>query len=131
MDIEKRKPPILLYDSECSLCTRFKQSLERLSTFDDLTMVSIHDEQIYNEYPQLNKEECDEAIHLIDSELNILKGTHAIEFLLKKNPAVAKFAWLIESEQGQKTLNYFYSMANKYRETLKKKCLTCNNKGHR
>ncbi len=127
----KYKLPILIYDAQCTLCTRFKISLEKLSTFKDLSTVSIHEEDIYIEFPDLNMEECHQEIHLITEEAVILKGSKVIEYLLKQNPTVSKFSWLIESNQGQKTINYFYNMANKYRETLIKKCTTCNNKGHR
>jgi hypothetical protein len=106
-------------------------SLEKLSTFRDLTMISIHDEEIYKHFSILNKDDCLEEVHLLLDENNVLKGSDALEHLLKQNKLVSKFAWLIESDKGQKTIDYFYSMANKYRETIAKKCPSCHNKGHR
>ena len=51
MSQHKKHPlPVLLYDSECVLCNRFKQALEHVSGAEILTMVSIHEDEIYNEF---------------------------------------------------------------------------------
>lgn len=122
---EKRQPPILLFDSECSLCVRFKDSLSMVEGAEKITAISIHDEDIYKEYPELNKEKCQEKVHYITSDSTILVGEEAIEHLIKLYPIVNKFSWLIESNMGRKAVDYFHSMTNKYRKTLIKKCPTC------
>jgi predicted DCC family thiol-disulfide oxidoreductase YuxK len=122
---EKRQPPILLFDSECHLCVRFKDSLSMVEGAEKITAVSIHDEKIYEEFPALNKEKCQEKVHYITSDSTILVGEEAIEHLIKLYPIVNKFSWLIESNMGRKAVDYFHSMTNKYRKTLIKKCPTC------
>lgn len=119
------KTPILLYDDNCTLCTRFKQSLERLSGAEQITFVSIHDNEIYEKLPEISKDECQKELHFIDRNNNIFKGANAILELKKEFPLVEKFAWLIESGMGEKAINYFYKMANKYREMALKECHNC------
>ena len=120
--------PIILFDSECSLCVRFKQSLDRIGASDKYNMISLHDEYVYELYPFLNKEQCQEAIHMVDENKQIFIGSDTLEQIVKNYPAVSKFSWLIESEMGKKTLDLFYSMSNRYRDSLLNKCPKCKNK---
>ena len=121
----KYQLPIFLFDSECSLCVRFKQSLERIGALEKYNMLSLHDDHIYELYPELDKEKCLDAIHLMDENKQIFVGSDALEQLIKNFPAVSKFAWLIESEMGKKTLDIFYSLSNKYRDSLLNSCPKC------
>lgn len=122
---EKLSAPIILFDSECPLCVRFKDSLKMIEGTEKITPVSIYDEQVYIDFPLLNKEKCESKVHYISSEGHILAGEEALEHLIKLFPIVNKFSWLIESNMGKKAVNYFHNMTNKYRKTLIKKCGTC------
>lgn len=117
--------PVLLFDHECPLCLRFKQSLEKVPGHEAITKISLHEEWIYEELPFLNKEHCEEALHLIVSPEKILIGPEAVEYLIKQFPQVKKFSWLLESAMGQKAVDYFYKMANNYRDSLRKRCHKC------
>lgn len=123
---EKYPLPLILFDSECDLCVRFKQTFERLPGSSQFHFVSLHDEDIYEAYPSLNKEECAEVVHLLDHNGEIHQGSEAISYLIHHFPTVKKFAWLIETGMGKKALDYFYIVANKTREKLQKRCGTCN-----
>ncbi|HLE12893.1 MAG: hypothetical protein A2504_13315 [Bdellovibrionales bacterium RIFOXYD12_FULL_39_22] len=118
--------PIILYDSRCQLCERFKVSLERANIHEKYNIVSIHDELIYQAYPVLNPAECKKHIHMIEIDGSILKGPDVIARLIDNFPIVSKFAWLIESDMGKKTLDYFYNMASRYRENVINRCGNCN-----
>ena len=125
------KLPILIYDHRCSLCLRFKQSLDKLSESEHIQKVSIHNEEIYKTFPMLDKKLCHEAIHIIDSSKNVHIGPDALSWLINEIPAVSKFAWLAESEIGKKSIDFFYKMAQKYRSSLLNRCPTCKNKDHK
>ena len=120
--------PIILFDSECSLCVRFKQSLDRIGASDKYNMVSLHDDHVYELYPFLDKDKCQEAIHLVDENKQVFVGSDTLEHIIKNYPGVSKFSWLIESEMGKKTLDMFYSLSNKYRDSLLNKCPKCKNR---
>ena len=125
MEEKNYKLPILIYDGECSLCCRFKDSLKNLHGTEGILAVSIYDEKIYEAFPDLDKEACEQVVHYITKDNVILSGAEAIEHLIKLFPLVNKFSWLIETDMGKKAVNYFHNMTNKYRQVLKRKCATC------
>lgn len=126
---ENIKLPLLVYDDQCSLCLRFKTALDRLPGTDVICKISVHDQRVYDLYPELNKEECLKEVHLIDQNHKILKGVEVITFLLEQFPGVEKFAWLLESNMGQKALGFFNKIIESYREELQKDCPSCNKHG--
>lgn len=122
------KLPLLLYDDECELCKRFKQALIRIPGSENLTVRPLQDDSIYKHFPQLNKADCKETLHLLDEMGSVHKGGEALQFLVKLLPGVSKCAWLIESGMGQKTSDFFYKMVNHYRESLLNRCSKCKNR---
>ncbi|MBL6990929.1 MAG: DUF393 domain-containing protein [Bacteriovoracaceae bacterium] len=127
---EEHPLPILLYDHECSLCQRFRDSLCRLAGNNVVSTVSIHQEEIYEVYPQLDKQLCNEELHLIVDEQTILSGSEALQWLIAKLPGVSKFAWLIESNAGKKSIDFFNEMASKYRKVLLDRCPSCKKQSY-
>lgn len=124
---EKNKLPILVYDHECVLCTRFKQALERLPGSSKLSAVSAHDEDLYTQFPILNREECLQTVHVLDAEGNVRKGADAMAWIIEQFPGATKFTWLLESGMGKKAVEYFHEMASHYRaKSLQKSCPKCN-----
>jgi predicted DCC family thiol-disulfide oxidoreductase YuxK len=111
--------PIILFDPDCPLCLRFKQGLEFLDK--NLNFVSVQDDEIYSEFPELQRQECLEKVHLITVDRKILKGIEVVDFLAESLPAVSKFSWLLESEQGKKAKEFFYQKVEELREITKKK----------
>lgn len=125
------KLPVLIYDEECSLCLRFMQALEKLPGTEKITKIPLQDENLYHHFTELKMDDCFEEIHYIDEEGQILKGNQVPEVLISKFPNVKKFSWLIESQMGQKAIDYFHHMASNYRKKLKKDCPGCNKKSHK
>lgn len=127
MEDKTIKTPVLLFDHECSLCVRFKQSMERLTMEKTIYYTSAHNPNVYEQFTNLEKEQCLKTIHLVLDEKGeeVLTGEKAIEFLITLNPNIKKFTWLIESKMGQKALDFFYHAANKYRESLLNRCCGC------
>ncbi len=117
--------PIILYDRECHLCVRFMNSFKRMPNTSDYSFIPIQNEEIFSTFPQLNREECFETLHLIDENGKILKAGEATSFLIEKFPMVDKFKWLIEKDMGKKTISVFYDVVNKYRKAIKKSCPKC------
>ena len=121
--------PILLFDNECSLCLRFKQSLERIPGTENITMVPIQNEDIYKAFPLLDPMATSETIHLINEQEQILKGSQVISYLIKKFPLVKNFAWLAESEIGNRAIEYFHDMVDRARKDLIRNCNGCGKHG--
>jgi predicted DCC family thiol-disulfide oxidoreductase YuxK len=119
---------ILLYDPECQLCSRFKKALEALDSKKMIRFNSVYDPAIYLEYPELDRVDCEEEIHLIDDNRKIYRGSEVIEKLLLSFPQVKKFAWLIDSESSKKAMNVFYKKLNQIRQMKKANCYSCGSK---
>jgi predicted DCC family thiol-disulfide oxidoreductase YuxK len=121
------KSATIIYDSECSLCVRFKKALQFLDVDKHITFKSLHDNGTYIDYPELVKEECEELIHLIDETGKIYRGGDVIEYLVKLFPGVKKFAWLLDSESAKNAMDAFYGRLNDMRIMKQKRCYTCGN----
>ena len=98
--------PVVLYDSECPLCLRFKQGLEFLDK--NLCFISAREDFIYTEFPELSRQACLEKVHLITEEKKILSGPEVVDYLAQKLPGVSKLGWLLDTDQGKKVKEFFY-----------------------
>ncbi len=79
-----------------------------------------------NEFSDLDKEDCHKDVHLITQEGKILRGEEVAKYLIEHFPVVSKFAWLLDSEVGQKALKKMYDIAGKYRKHYAgKHCSNC------
>lgn len=116
--------PLVLFDPECPLCLRFKQGLSFLDK--NLTFVSARDEDVYNAFPELNRQECLETVHMITADKKILKGPEVVDYLVETLPGVSKLAWLLDNDQGKKVKNFFYEKVEELRELTNKKDSDCN-----
>ncbi|TDJ04936.1 MAG: DUF393 domain-containing protein [Deltaproteobacteria bacterium] len=119
------KLPILLYDEKCPLCLRFKQAFERVPGASKVNIISIYNEEVFKNFPQINPEAAFQELHYLDGEGKVYGGKDALTQLMVEFPLVKKFAWLIESNMGQKALTYFNQVAKNYRERLIKDCINC------
>lgn len=116
--------PLVLFDPECPLCLRFKQGLGFLDK--NLTFVSAREEDVYTSFPELNRQDCLETVHMITADRKILKGPEVVDHLVETLPGVSKLAWLLDNEQGKKVKNFFYEKVEELRELTNKKDSDCN-----
>jgi predicted DCC family thiol-disulfide oxidoreductase YuxK len=116
--------PVVLYDSECPLCLRFKKGLEFLDK--NLCFISAREDFIYTEFPELSRQACLEKVHLITEEKKILSGPEVVDYLAQKLPGVNKLGWLLDTDQGKKVKEYFYQKVEELRELTNKNHSDCN-----
>ncbi len=121
----KYQLPLILYDPECPLCLRFKQGLHYLDK--SLTFVSAREDEVYQTYPELNRQACLEKVHMLLEDKTILAGPEVVDHLVKTLPGVSKLSWLLENEQGKKIKEFFYQKVEELRELSTKKddCKQC------
>lgn len=123
--MEKFKTPLLIFDDKCHLCVRFKMSVERFIDSEKIYFAALSNPDLYQQFPILEKKECAKEVHLIIADNQILKGADVIQYLIIQFPFVKKFAWLLETQMGEKSLTSFYNICNKYRESLLNRCQDC------
>lgn len=115
----KYQLPLILFDPECPLCTRFKQGLEYLDK--SLHFESARNEEVYAEFPELIRQNCLDKVHMITADKRVLSGQEVVDELLKTLPGVSKFAWLLDNDQGKKVKDFFYQKVEELRDIVKKK----------
>jgi len=93
-----------------------------------LTFVSAREDEVYQNFPELVKEECLDQVHMITADNKILAGPEVVDYLVKHLPGVSKLAWLLENEKGKKVKDYFYQKVEELRELSQKKqsCGQCS-----
>lgn len=123
--MEKETKCTVIYDSECTLCVRFRKALELIDIKKDVSFLSLHDPKTFISYPELNKEDCEESIHLVKQTGEVLVAGDALSYLITILPGVKKFSWLLDSESGQNATKAFYRRINEMRVMRKRKCYTC------
>lgn len=126
--IDLTKRPLLLYDHQCTFCQRFAHGIKHLDKNDLVTLVSIHEEELYQSFDFLNQDDCHDTVHLIDEQNQIHKGPEVIHYLLGIIPSCQKLAWLLDNKAGQKAVSFFYNKVNEIRKLGLIKCPNCNNK---
>lgn len=122
------KPPLLIYDAQCPLCLRFKQSLERLDSSGRLSYVSLDQIEVFQQFPQLDSSACAARVHYLREDGAVLTGGEVIAELLKHYPGIGKIAWLLETDVGKKTVEFFYQQVENVRQKMKadeEACGTC------
>jgi len=122
------KLPLLVYDADCPMCVRFKQGLERFDVNNRVSYVPLTDEEVFKLYPQLNRESCRAVVHYVREDGSVVVGGEVITEPLKHFPGAQKLAWLLESEMGRKTAEFFYQKVEAVRQKIlsdEAACGTC------
>jgi predicted DCC family thiol-disulfide oxidoreductase YuxK len=128
MEVQQDFTPVLIFDSECSLCNRFAESIRRMEKTSHIDLQPLNNPEVFERFPAITKEDCEKEVHLLLKDNEVLKGPKAVEYLITLNPTVKKISWLIQSNAGQKALDIFYKSSNLYRESLLNRCPKCKNK---
>ena len=111
--------PLLIYDGDCALCLRFAQSIKHQKETEHITCVAYQDKNLYEQFPQLDEEQCRAHPHLILEDGSVLFGKMVLEYLINFFPIVKKFSWLLDKEMGKKAVELFYHAASKLHQKLK------------
>jgi predicted DCC family thiol-disulfide oxidoreductase YuxK len=117
----------LLFDSECTMCKRFKQGLELIDRQKKIKFYSIHDPSTFTQFPNIKVEDAKDIVHLIKND-EVFTGGQVISELIKLYPAVNKLSWLLDSQAGKKAMDLFYDKVNELRQSKLNPCPNC--KGH-
>lgn len=110
------------------MCVRFKQGLERWDVDKRVSYVPLDHDEVFERYPQLNRESCAAQVHYLREDGVILTGGEVITELIKHFPAIGKLAWLLETDIGKKTADFFYKQVDSVRQKMKaeeESCGTC------
>lgn len=96
-DAAARERHVVLYDSDCPLCTFQQKSLTWLDWLDKVRFIPISSDEAARIAPDLRREDLMEAIHCITPAGDIHRGARAVRFLGLRLPLlvpVGLFLWL-------------------------------------
>lgn len=92
----------------------------------NLVFISAREEEIYARFPELNRQECLEKVHLIKAPGEFISGPEVVDYLISTLPGVKKLGWLLDSNQGARVKNFFYEKVEELRDlSTKKNCSSC------
>ncbi len=97
MSQTRRKRHVVLYDSDCPLCTFQMKLLTWLDWFDLVDLIPITDPRAFDIAPQLTPDALSSAIHCIEPDETVHRGARAFRFLGMRMPLllpVALVLWL-------------------------------------
>ena len=93
----KRTKHVVLYDSDCPLCTFQMRLLTWLDWLNKVRLLPINNPESETIAPELTREQLREAIHCITPEDRIYRGARAFRFLGFRLPALiplSLFLWI-------------------------------------
>ncbi len=85
----------------------------------------IQDDQIYNDFPQLNYWDCRKTIHIIDQNNQVRSSEDAIITILDVIRGINKTNKLYSSSVGRVAVKILYKYLNEYRLQKVDECEEC------
>jgi predicted DCC family thiol-disulfide oxidoreductase YuxK len=86
---------LVLYDSDCSLCTFQSRLITWMDWFNTVALLPISDERTAQVAPQLTRTDLHEAIHCVAKDGRIHRGARCLRFIGLRMPLAFPFALLM------------------------------------
>jgi predicted DCC family thiol-disulfide oxidoreductase YuxK len=86
---------IVLYDSECSLCTFQSRLITWMDWFNTVSLMAIADPRAAEVAPTLTRTDLHEAIHCVAPSGRIYRGARCLRFIGSRMPLALPFALLM------------------------------------
>ncbi len=83
---------IVLYDSDCSLCTFQSRLITWLDWFNTVSLLPIADPRAQEIAPRLTRTDLHEAIHCVAKNGKISRGARCLRFIGMRMPLAAPFS---------------------------------------
>ena len=87
-----RATNIVLYDSDCSLCTFQSRLITWLDWFNTVSLLPIADPRAQEIAPRLTRTDLHEAIHCVAKDGKISRGARCLRFIGLRMPLAAPFS---------------------------------------
>ena len=117
--------PIILFDSDCDVCTKIKHMIERIDTTSRIKFISIHDHEVYKKFKDINYWDCRKTIHIIDESNTIHTGEEAVIYLISFLKITKPASFIAKTWAGKVFIRQFYTLLNNYRLNNLKACQSC------
>ncbi len=123
----ERKIPAILFDSECSVCSKSKAFIELFDLNKIFYFYSIRDSNTFKLFSLVDPEEAHATIHLVSDKETILRGEEAVRYIFSRLPFFNRFSFAINSATGKLLSSLVYHRVNEYRKSKLEACAPCRN----
>ncbi len=82
--------PVLIYDGECSVCRNAVEWIRARAAPETFEYLSCHSEDLPRRFPQIEKNACLTAMHLVLQDGSVLAGEQAAPEILLR---LRRFRW--------------------------------------
>lgn len=76
----------IIYDGTCGICARQLKWLRRLDWGNRFEALPYQKESVYARFPQLRREECEQAVHLVAPDGRVCAGAAAFREIFLRLP---------------------------------------------
>ncbi len=115
----------VFYDSNCSICTNIKTSIEVLDVHREIILYPIQDEKVFDLFPQLNFWDCRKTIHLVDENGTVFKEEYAVIEIFKRLPLLKNARGIYKTMAVKNLIKNSYKYLNQYRLKKVSECDEC------
>jgi predicted DCC family thiol-disulfide oxidoreductase YuxK len=85
----------VIYDSDCRLCEGTRRWVERWDRRGRLEFFPLRDPRLAERFPAVDPEECERAIHFVDTQGRVTVGPEAVRDILRRLPGGRPLARLL------------------------------------
>ncbi|MBU6222009.1 MAG: DUF393 domain-containing protein [Planctomycetes bacterium] len=124
MIVTRTKPAhdTVLYDGQCRFCQRRVANLRRLDLGRRLEFVSLHDDRVARDFPEISRERLLEEMFVVDTAGHARSGATALRYLSRKLPPLWPLAPILHIPGSLPAWNWLYRFVARNRMRLSGTC---------
>lgn len=112
----------VIYDGHCGMCSSGATLLKKIDWLNNFTYIPYQDLALYIRYPKLNPAACEQALHVIMPDGEIIAGANAIRAVLWRTPLTFLVAWVLMLPPLPWVFRKLYPVIAKNRYLISDRC---------
>lgn len=124
MIVTRTKPATdtVLYDGQCRFCQARVANLRRLDLRRRFEFVSLHDDRVARDFPEISRERLMQEIFVVDTAGHARSGATALRYLSRRLPLLWPLAPLFHIPGSLPVWNWLYRLVARNRMLLGGAC---------
>lgn len=124
MIVTRTKPAhdTVLYDGQCRFCQARVANLRRLDRGRRLEFLSLHDDRVARDFPEISRERLLEEMFVVDTAGHARSGATAVRYLSRRLPILWPLAPLLHVPGSLPVWNWLYRLVARNRMRLGGTC---------
>jgi len=124
MIVTRTKPvhDTVIYDGQCRFCQARVAHLRKLDSGRRLAFLSLHDDRVAREFPELPRERLLEEMFVVDTAGKARSGATALRYLARRLPLLWPLVPLLHLPGSLPVWNWLYRLVARNRMRLSGTC---------